>query len=132
MTVAEIKAVLEEALDYALQPDGSTGAYRYAAGLRWHVNAGEPSGERLSKMEFNGRNDSSWSALDMNKSYRLVTNNFIAAGRDGYLTFKTVKNDGRYTDTYRDYAQSFVDSAQEWGSVSKMPASEYSTQSMVK
>ena len=37
MTGTEIKSVLEEALDYALQPDGSTGAYPYAAGLRWHV-----------------------------------------------------------------------------------------------
>ena len=132
MTGAEIKAVLEEALDYALQPDGSTGAYPYAAGLRWHVNAGKPAGERLSRMEFKGRNDSSWSALDMNKSYRLVTNNYIAAGRDGYLTFKTVKNDGRYTDTYLDYAQSFVDYVLERGSVGKLPASEYSTQSMIK
>ena len=132
MTGAEIKAVLEEALDYALQPDGSTGAYPYAAGLRWHVDAGKPAGERLSKMEFKGRADTSWSALDMNKSYRLVTNNYIAAGRDGYLTFKTVKNDGRYTDTYLDYAQSFVDYVLERGSVGKMTESEYSTQSMVK
>jgi 5'-nucleotidase/UDP-sugar diphosphatase len=132
MTGAEIKAVLEEALDYALQPDGSTGAYPYAAGLRWHVDAGKPAGKRLSKMEFKGRADTSWSALDMNKSYRLVTNNYIAAGRDGYLTFKTVKNDGRYTDTYLDYAQSFVDYVLERGSVGKLPASEYSTQSMVK
>jgi 5'-nucleotidase/UDP-sugar diphosphatase len=96
------------------------------------VNAGKPAGERLSKMEFKGRTDTSWSALDMNKSYRLVTNNYIAAGRDGYLTFKTVKNDGRYTDTYLDYAQSFVDYVLERGSVGKLPVSEYSTQSMVK
>ena len=78
MTGAKIKAVLEEALDYVLQPDGSSGAYPYAAGLRWHVDTGKPTGERLSKMEFKGRNDSSWSALDMNKRYRLVTNNYIA------------------------------------------------------
>lgn len=132
MTGAEIKAVLEEALDYALQPDGSTGAYPYAAGLRWHVDASKPAGERLSRMEYKGRNDNLWSAFDMNKSYRLVTNNYIAAGRDGYLTFKTVKNDGRYTDTYLDYAQSFVDYVLERGSVGKLPVSEYSTQSIVK
>ena len=68
MTGAEIKAVLEKALDYALQPDGSTGAYPYAAGPHWHVDAGKPAGERLSRMEFKGRNDSSQIALDMNKS----------------------------------------------------------------
>ena len=61
-----------------------------------------------------------------------MTNNSIAAGRDGYLTFETVKNDGRYSDTYLGYAQSFVDYVLERGSVGKLPPSEYSTQSMVK
>jgi len=132
MTGAEIKAVLEEALDYALQPDGSTGAYPYAAGLRWHVDTTRPAGQRLARMEYKGRSDSSWSPLDMGKTYRLVTNDYIAAGRDGYLTFKTVKNDGRYTDTYLDYAQSFVDYVRERGSVGKLPESEYSTQALVR
>ena len=132
MTGAEIKTVLEEALDYALQPDGSTGAYPYAAGLRWRVDATRPAGQRLSNMEFKGRNDSSWTPLDSAATYKLVTNNYIAAGRDGYLTFKTVKNDGRYLDTYLDYAQSFVDYVRERGSVSKLPESEYSTQAMTK
>ena len=132
MTGGEIKTVLEEALDYALQPDGSTGAYPYAAGLRWVVDATKPAGQRLSKMEYKGRDDAAWVPLDMNKTYRLVTNNYIAAGRDGYLTFKTVKNDGRYTDTYLDYAQSFVDYVEERGSVDKLPASEYSTQRFIR
>ena len=130
MTEAEIKVVLEEALDYALQPDGSDGAYPYAAGLRWQVDTSKPAGSRLSNMEFKGRNDSSWSALDSSSTYRIVTNNYIASGRDGYLSFKTVKNDGRYTDTYLDYAQSFVDYVLERGSIGKLPDSEYSTQSI--
>ena len=132
MTGAEIKTVLEEAVDYALQPDGSTGAYPYAAGLRWHIEVAAPLGQRLRQMEFKGRNDRSWAPLDMDKTYRLVTNNYIAAGRDGYLTFKTVKNGGRYTDTYLDYTQSFVDYVQERGSVGKLPSSEYSTQALMR
>ena len=130
MTGAEIKAVLEEALDYALQPDGSDGAYPYAAGLRWNVDTTKPAGMRLSKMEYKGRNDNSWVPLDKGSNYRIVTNNYIASGRDGYLSFKTVKNDGRYTDTYLDYAQSFVDYVLERGSIGKLPESEYSTQSI--
>ena len=132
MTGAEIKTVLEEALDYALQPDGSTGAYPYAAGLRWHIDATKGMGHRFSKMEFKGRDDTAWVPLDMTRTYRLVTNNYVAGGRDGYNSFKTVKNDGRYTDTYLDYAQSFVDYVQERGTVGKLPASEYSTQSLVR
>ena len=130
MTGEEIKAVLEEALDYALQPDGSDGAYPYAAGLRWNVDTTKPAGMRLSKMEYKGRNDNSWVPLDKSSTYRIVTNNYIASGRDGYLSFKTVKNDGRYTDTYLDYAQSFVDYVLERGSIGKLPESEYSTQSI--
>ncbi len=132
MTGAEIKTVLEEAVDYALQPDGSTGAYPYAAGLRWHIEVAAPFGQRLRQMEFKGRNDGSWAPLDMDKTYRLVTNNYIAAGRDGYPTFKTVKNGGRYTDTYLDYTQSFVDYVQERGSIGRLPSSEYSTQALMR
>ena len=83
-------------------------------------------------MEYKGRDDSSWSPLDSTENYTLLTNNYIAAGRDGYLTFKTVKNDGRYLDTYLDYAQSFVDYVRQRGSVSKLPESEYSTQTISK
>ena len=132
MTGAEIKTVLEEALDYALQPDGSDGAYPYAAGLRWHLDISKPMGERLSGMEFKGRDDNSWVPLGMTTSYTLVTNNYVAGGRDGYLSFKTVKNDGRYVDTYLDYAQSFVDYVEERGTITKLPASEYSTQSITR
>ena len=39
MSGAEIHEVLEDALDLALKPDGSSGAYPYAAGLRWDVDA---------------------------------------------------------------------------------------------
>ena len=63
MTGAEIKAGSRRGSGLcAAQPDGSDGAYPYAAGLRWHVDASKPAGSRLSNMEFKGRNDSSWSA----------------------------------------------------------------------
>ena len=129
MTGAEIHQVLEEALDYALSEGGSTGAYPYAAGLRWDINAGKPMGQRFSNIQFKGPQDSSWSALNKNKRYKLITNNYIAGGRDGYLTFKSVSQEGRMVDTYLDYAQSFVDYVSERGVVNKLPLDEYSTQS---
>ena len=124
----EIKAVLEEALDYALQPDGSDGAFPYAAGLRWEINSNKVMGKRFQNLEFKGRSDEAWKPLEMDKTYRVVTNNYIAGGKDGYLSFKTVKEDGRYTDTYLDYAKSFVDYVSERGQIGKLPESEYSTQ----
>ena len=132
MTGAEIKAVLEEAMDFAFQPDGSTGAYPYAAGLRWHVDVSKPMGERVSGLEYKWQSDNSWVPLGTNTSYTVVTNSYVAGGRNGYLTFKTVKNDGRSVDTYLNDAQSFVDYVQARGNIGKLPVSEYSTQSITR
>lgn len=132
MTGAEIHAVLEDALDYALQPDGSTGAYPYAAGLRWNVTLSAAKGDRLTEIEYKGPSDAAWTPLDKARSYKVITNDYIAAGRDGYATFKTVTADGRALDTYLDYAQSFVDFVKQRGSIGKLPVEDYSTQSIAK
>jgi len=132
MTGAEIHAVLEDALDFALAEGGSTGAYPYAAGLRWDVNAGAEKGSRLSNIEFRGPADKAWVALDTARTYKVVTNNFISGGRDGYLTFKDVVKDGRVVDTYLDYAQSFVDYVKKQGRIGKLPADDYSTKSFTR
>jgi 5'-nucleotidase/UDP-sugar diphosphatase len=130
MTGAEIQAVLEDALDYALLPDGSTGAYPYAAGLRWHVDLSAAKGSRLTGLEYKGPSDQAWSPLDPARSYKVITNDYIGAGRDGYATFKTVTEDGRSLNTYLDYAQSFVDFVKQRGTVGKLPVEDYSTQSI--
>jgi len=70
--------------------------------------------------------------LNKSKRYNLITNNYIAGGRDGYLTFKTVSDEGRMVDTYLDYAQSFVDYVSERGIVNKLPIEAYSTQSFTR
>lgn len=132
MTGAEIHAVLEDALDYALSEGGSTGAYPYAAGLRWDINASAKKGSRFSNIEFRGPADSAWVALDTARTYKVVTNNYISGGRDGYLTFKDVVKDGRVVDTFLDYAQSFVDYVKKQGSIGKLPASDYSTKSFTR
>lgn len=79
-------------------------------------------------MEFKGPDDTVWTDLDRARSYEVITNNYIAGGRDGYVTFEQVADEGRLTDTYLDYAQSFVDYVQETGRLRKLPISEYSTQ----
>ncbi|OYY74686.1 MAG: bifunctional metallophosphatase/5'-nucleotidase [Gammaproteobacteria bacterium 28-57-27] len=130
MTGTEIKAVLEEAVEYAVKTGGSTGAYPYAAGLRWTVDLSKPAGSRFSNLEYKGKKDSAWSALNMSSSYKVVTNNFLAQGSDGYATFKKVSDSGRFLDTYLDYAQSFVDYTKKTKVLNKLPVSEYSTQAI--
>jgi len=131
MTGQEIVDVLEEAVVYMLDPDGSTGAYPYASGLRWNLDLSQPAGQRFSNVEVMLKSDTTWSAIDLTKTYKVVTNSFTAGGRDGYLTFGTVSEDGRALDTYLDYAQSFVDYVTQVGTVSKLPIDEYSTQSFI-
>ena len=132
MSGEEIKNVLEDALDYALNPEGSTGAYPYAAGVRWHVDVSKDKGFRFTGLEFKGPKDGTWTELDMDRIYTVVTNNYISSGRDGYLTFGTISKEGRVTDTYLDYAQSFVDYVRKVGTVNKLDRIDYSTQSFKK
>lgn len=131
MTGQEVKTVLEEAIDYALDADGSTGAYPYAAGLRWDADLSQAKGSRVSNLEYKARNASTWTAFDTSAVYKVVTNNYIAVGKDGYLTFATITGD-KYVDTFLDYAQSFADYTVQLNDNSekleKLPYSEYSTQ----
>lgn len=129
MTGADIVAVLEDAFDYAINPNGSSGAYPYASGLRWDVDRSKPKGQRFSNVQVKLKGESQWSAIDLNRTYTVVTNDFIASGQDGYSTFAPIFNDKtRMVDTYLEYAQSFVDYVTRVGTVNKLPVSEYSTQ----
>lgn len=131
MTGAEIKQVLEEAVDNAVKTGGTTGSYPYAAGVRWTVDLTKSAGSRLSNLEFKGKTDTAWSALNLTRTYKVVTNSYIADGKDGYLTFKTVKDSGRFLDTYLLYTDAFIEYVRKQGSIKKLPVSEYSTQQFI-
>lgn len=135
MTGQEILDVLEESINYALSPDGSTGAYPYASGLRWNLDLSKPFGQRFSSVEVKLKNDLSWTPIQPQQTYTVVTNSFVAAGKDGYLTFGKVAEDGRAVDTFLDYAQSFVDYVKRMtalgNTIHKLPIEEYSTQQFI-
>ena len=92
------------------------------------LHAGDAITGGLNYTLFKGPDDTVWTDLDRGRTYEVITNNYIAGGRDGYVTFKTVADEGRLVDTYLDYAQSFVDYVQETGRLQKLPISDYSTQ----
>lgn len=142
MTGAEIKQVLEEAVANFQDNDGSTGSYPYAANLRWDVDLTQPAGSRFSNIEIRRKGSGEWVALRDEDAVKVVTNNFLAAGGDGYFTFETVSNDGRVVDTFIDYAQGFIDYLQQDlggaapgdpilvnpPAITPVPCSDYSTQ----
>ena len=131
MTGEEINAVLEEAIAFSIDPDGSTGAYPYGAGIRWDVDLTAADGERLSNIEV--LVDGEYVPLDPADTFTVATNSFTAAGGDGYVTFEAVADDGRLEDTLLEYAQIFIDYIeQDVAGVLEAPAIEnFSTQSFV-
>lgn len=116
MTGAELKRVLNEAVDkaYAEYVDksdqGSDGAYPYAAGIRYDVDFNRPAGERVHNVEVKAKADNSWSKLADDRELVVVTNDYIAGGKDGYTTFGEVAADkSRYENTLKLYTETFID-----------------------
>jgi 5'-nucleotidase len=129
VTGAELAAVLEDAVDYAISAKGSSGAYPYASGLRWNVDISKPKGQRLSNVEVKLKAAREWTPIELERTYTVVTSNYLASGKDGYTAFAPIfANPSKIEDTYLEYAQSFVDYVKSVGSLSKLPESEYSTQ----
>lgn len=131
MSGAEIAQVLEDAYDYATSENGSTGAFPYASGLRWTLNKNAPKGQRFSNIEVRALNENMWRPLPSNEVFTVVTNDYIANGKDGYTTFGSIAQTRGYVNTYLDYAQSFVDYVERQGTLSRLPIGEYSTQRIV-
>jgi len=127
MTGAELRRVLEEAVDYFLADlSANSGAYPYAAGLRWNVDLARSSAAgRLTDIEF--WNGAAWEPLDDARSYRVMANDYIAAGRDGYVGFAAIGGERR-EDTFLDYAQALVDYARSAGVLRRPDSSQRSTQ----
>ncbi len=131
LTGAEIKQTLEEAVDFSHDPDGSTGAYPYASGLRWNVDMTQEFGERLSELQVKGINATAWTAIDPEATYTVVVNSFIAGGGDKYETLESVsENPDKVTDTFIDYANAFVEFVRQDlnGVITKPAIQDYSTQ----
>src|SRR5690606_27142462 len=133
VTGAEIREVLNQAVDFAVQDGGSTGAYPYGAGIRWDVDFDAPVGEKISDIEVRLKGETTWSPLDDNETYTVVTNDFVATGGDGYAAFAEAYNEGRFSDIGLFYTQSFIDYVVEDlnGVISKLPVEEYSTQNVI-
>jgi len=129
LTGKQIISVLEDAIESATKPiTPSTGAYPYCAGLRFNVDVSMAKGSRISHVQVNPRLAGSWNAIDENKIYTVVTNDFVAAGQDGYTTLGAIPAYLKI-NTFTFYAQSFIDYLRNTdGTIADLPDAEYSTQ----
>jgi 5'-nucleotidase/UDP-sugar diphosphatase len=131
MTGEQLVAVLEDAVANHLDAAQSNGSHPYAAGLRWNLDMSQPRGARFSNVQARDRSTGSWAAIDPARTYTVVTNDFIASGRDGYTTFGTVFATGNYVNNYLLYTQTFVDHVRRLGTVSRPQPGDYSHQSVI-
>lgn len=127
MTGEEIVLALEQGLGNVIDNEGSSGAYPYGAGIRWDVDVSAEFGSRFSNIEVRPKGEAGWTAIDLEATYVVVANSFMATGGDGYEVMADVVADGRSVDTFLDYAQSWIDWLEEESPVGE--PTEYSTQS---
>ena len=128
MTGFEIALVLNQAL-VAATVGSSTGAYPYAAGLRYDVDVNQPPGAQVRNIDVNIRlQPDAWAPLNPTRTYRIVTNSFIAGGRDGYLAFADIAEDS-VLNTYTEYATAFIDYCLEQGVIRNPSLDTFSTKS---
>jgi hypothetical protein len=109
---------------------GGAGSYPFASGLRYDIDYTAIFGNRISNLEVNPRVEADWAPIDPMMTYTVVTNSFIASGRDGYFTFISDGVVSSYIDTFIEYGQSFVNYAKAKQTLVELPLSEYSTQSL--
>ena len=112
VTGAEVKQVLEDAIDYVLN-GGSTGAFPYGAGIRYEATKEGNLGTRVKKIEVFDFKANKWVPIDAKKSYMLAVNSYIANGKDGSTTLGKITAQKRGTDTHLSDTKIFIDYLKE-------------------
>ena len=78
-TGAEVREMLEHGLSFL---PGEGGGFPQVSGMIVHIKADAPKGQRVKKLLL-----PSGKPVEMEKTYTIAVNNFIAEGGDGYTTF---------------------------------------------
>lgn len=99
VTGAELMAALEHGVkDFP----ATAGHFPHVSGMKYTFNASMPVGERVTSVVVGDE------ALDLTKTYKLVTNDFMAAGGDDYVMFKGkpfVGEGGLLSDVLIEYVE---------------------------
>jgi NAD nucleotidase len=122
MSGAEIKQVIEDALDFALS-GGSSGAFPYGAGVRFEATKAGKLGTRVKKIEVFDAKAKKWVPMDMKKMYEVGTNSYVAKGKDGYTTFGKVNSERPGVDTHLGVETAFIEYLKEKGEIAKPDSS---------
>ena len=84
-------SVIKEALEHGLtDAPNSAGKFPQIGGMMVKYDSTRPAGDRVTEITIAGE------AIDPNKTYTLVTNDFMSIGGDGYEMFKAYQRTGEY------------------------------------
>lgn len=79
------KQIVEAIENGVSQVESGAGRFPQISGMSFRYNPALPAGKRVIELKIGGQ------PVDANKTYKLVTNDFIAAGGDGYSMFMDSK-----------------------------------------
>lgn len=96
-----IKTILEDSIGSILDNKGSGGAFPYVAGLQYGITAANTPGNRVHSLKIQTA-ENIWQDLDMKKTYKAVTNSYLAKGKNGYELFaeNTTREDTGLIDAH--------------------------------
>jgi 5'-nucleotidase / UDP-sugar diphosphatase len=93
LTGAEIRASLENGVS---QWEAGAGRFLQVSGIKYTFDLAQKPGSRITDVQV--KDGTGFKAIDPAASYKVVVNNFIASGGDGFEALKNAK--GIRTDTY--------------------------------
>lgn len=89
------KKVLDENGQPLLEPSGG---FLQVSGVKVYYDTNLPSGKRVLAIQVKNRTTSRYDLLDLAKTYYLATNDFLAAGGDGYTMLGGAREEGPSMD----------------------------------
>lgn len=104
---------VREALEHGLSqmdlqdPADSGGGFPHVAGMRYTADLRKPVGARLEKVEVKNASGK-FEPLQLDKNYRMVSNNFLLGGGDGYTMFAEYTDRVNHENTIGDALTEYV------------------------
>src|SRR5699024_413910 len=93
LTGDEIKEILEHSVRHAPEENGG---FLHVSGMKFTYDSSKEQGERVQEMYV--KEDDEYVEIELDKEYRVTTNNFTGQGGDGFETFAKAYEDGRVKD----------------------------------
>ena len=84
----------------------ASGGFLHVSGAKVYYDTNLPSGKRVLRVEVKNHDTGAYDKLDLNKTYYLTTNDFLAAGGDGYTMLGGAREEGPSMDeAFKNYLE---------------------------